>query len=86
MERTPYSRGGALFSSRYLGVLVAKKEKPAETKPAETKPAGPCVAPGRSVTSLRGLLGPGTVVSARDFACGEESLQALIDCGAVVKG
>ncbi len=44
------------------------------------------VAAGRSVTSMRGILGPGAVVQARDFGDdGEASLAALVANGCVVE-
>lgn len=54
---------------------------------ADTAPQGPryAVAKGKSLTSKRGLLGPGAEVSARDFGGGQERLDALVDAGAVTR-
>lgn len=43
------------------------------------------VAPGRSITSKRGILGPGTVLTPRVFHGGEEDMRRLIVKGYVVK-
>ena len=43
------------------------------------------VARKNSVTSLRGILDAGTIVSARDFRGGEKSLAELVASGTVVK-
>ncbi|MEC7520165.1 MAG: hypothetical protein VYE22_09890 [Myxococcota bacterium] len=43
------------------------------------------VAKGKSVSSRRGILGPGDEVSARDFAAGAERLDELVDAGVLVK-
>ncbi len=69
---------------------VSAREKVEATKTeaakaeATEKVGKSVVAEGRSVTSLRGLLGPGTVVSPEDFAGGRDALKALVDNGAVV--
>lgn len=52
------------------------------------EPASPrvCkVAPGKALTSLRGILGPGTVVSASDFAGGQANLEELLAKGHLVR-
>lgn len=43
------------------------------------------VAQGRSVTTLRGIIGEGQEVSARDFAGGAENLRTLVESGVVEK-
>ena len=43
------------------------------------------VADGKSVTSLKGIRGPGTPVEAKHFPGGQETLDDLIDRGLVVK-
>lgn len=43
------------------------------------------VAPGKALTSLRGILGPGTVVSASDFAGGQANLEELVAKGHLVR-
>ena len=43
------------------------------------------VAEGHSVTSQRGILGPGTTVSARDFSGGDERLNELAKSGTLVR-
>lgn len=43
------------------------------------------VAKGKSVSSRRGILGPGDEVSARDFAAGAARLDELVDAGVLVK-
>lgn len=43
------------------------------------------VAKGRSCTSLRGILGPGTVVEPKDFRGGEQSLADMVRLGVVVR-
>jgi hypothetical protein len=49
-------------------------------------PGGPfVVAEGRSTTSKRGILGPGTEVSPNDFMEGEKSLRVLYNCGCVTE-
>lgn len=44
------------------------------------------IAPGTSLTSARGILGPGTKVSAKDFTGGKKTLDDLIKNKSVVKG
>ena len=58
---------------------AAEKQETAKQKPAYV------VAKGKSVTSLRGILGPETEVSAKDFPGGEERLRELAEKGVVVK-
>lgn len=43
------------------------------------------VAEGKSVTSQRGILGPGTTVSPKDFAAGQEGLDAHLAAGTLVR-
>lgn len=43
------------------------------------------IATGKALTSLRGILGPGERVSARDFAGGQSNLDELVAKGHVVK-
>lgn len=68
---------------------VRKDEPPAPPEPTEeaapaAAPSATYVAPGKSVTSKRGILGPGKLVTAGDFG-GEDNLHALLNAGAVVK-
>lgn len=42
------------------------------------------IAPGHTVTTLRGTLGAGAIISARDLAGGKETFDALIESKAVV--
>jgi len=43
------------------------------------------VAEGKSVTSLRGIRGPGVTVTAEDFPGGQETLDAIVARGDAVK-
>lgn len=43
------------------------------------------IAPGRAVTSLRGILGPGVVTTARDYAGGADTLASLVRAGTVTR-
>lgn len=70
----------------------AKEQAPQEGEKPSTKndPKGKAQAPftvakGKSVSSRRGILGPGDEVSARDFAAGAERLDELVDAGVLVK-
>lgn len=68
--------------------VAATEEPPAPASPAPKETPGEPVhkvAPGKALTSLRGILGPGTVVFARDFAGGEPNLEELVTKGHVVK-
>lgn len=64
--------------------MAKDKKTDSAPKPASVKKQ-PRVAKGRSITSLRGVLDAGTVVGARDFPGGEDTLCDLIKCGAVVE-
>lgn len=48
-------------------------------------PQGVSVAPGKSITSLRGMLAPGTVVTAKDFTHGQKTVDDLLSKGILVK-
>lgn len=70
---------------------AAPKEEPkaAETSTAPPEPAkapqgGLRVAPGKSITSLRGILGPGEPVHPHYFAGGQQTLSDLKAKGLVV--
>lgn len=65
----------------------ADKADPAKEQPKKAdKPKPPyAVAQGKSVTTKRGLLGPGEEVTARDFPGGVERLRELAEAGVVVK-
>jgi len=60
----------------------ATRETEPPAPPPTAKPSGFVVAKGRAVTSMRGVLDSGTVVTERDFG-GEESLAALVAAGIV---
>lgn len=60
-------------------VVVAPPPAPPRAGPGEV-----AVAPGKSITSLRGVLGPGTVVSPKDFMHGQETIDHLLTRGTLV--
>lgn len=70
----------------------APEEEQTEPAPAaeqteeESSGGDLAVAPETSLTSLRGILGPGTVVTADDFSGGQEALDSLLKAGLVVQG
>jgi hypothetical protein len=49
------------------------------------QPEGYAVAPGKSLTSSRGIIGPGTVVTAKDFQQGDQTIKELLESGSLVK-
>jgi hypothetical protein len=61
----------------------AAKSEPAE--PGVSLPAGYSIAPGKSLTCKRGVLGPGESVEARDFHGGQANLDELVSSGYVLK-
>lgn len=48
-------------------------------------PLGVSVVPGKSITSLRGILGPGTLVTAKDFTHGQATVDDLLGKGILVR-
>ena len=62
-----------------------ERAEEAAREAASTKAPVYKVARKNSVTSLRGILDAGTIVSARDFRGGEKSLAELVASGTVVK-
>lgn len=56
---------------------------PEQEPEQEPEQSGPVVAEGRSVTTKRGIIGPGKSIRASDLSGGESSLQLLIKNGAV---
>lgn len=59
---------------------AAAKEEEAAKKPPFS------VAPGKAITSKRGILSDGAEIKADDLAGGKESLDAFVKSGHVVKG
>jgi len=66
---------------------AAEEAAPAPPAALQATPKPPVyqIAPGKALTSLRGILGPGERVSARDFAGGQPNLDELVAKGHVVK-
>lgn len=64
---------------------VAKTKGATEAKAAAKEATGPKVAEGRALTSKRGILGPGTVVTEKDFRNGKEAIAAGLKNGILVK-
>lgn len=64
---------------------VAKTKEATEAKAAAKGSSGPKVAEGRSITSRRNILGPGTVVTEKDFRNGKEAIAAGLKNGTLVK-
>ena len=62
----------------------AAQKKEAVAAAAKEK-SGPKIAPGKSVTSRRGILGPGTIVTPKDFARGQNQIDTFIESGHIVK-
>lgn len=65
-------------SNRLTEAKVAKKA-------AEGVKSGPKVADGKSLTSKRGILGPGKFVTEADFVGGKERIQELLKSGHLTK-
>lgn len=67
-----------------------KPDPPAAAAPApktaERERGGYVIAPGISLTSLRGVLGPGTAVTAADFSGGQQTIDDLLANGSLVSG
>lgn len=53
----------------------------AEPEPAKAKVAHYVIAKGKALTSLRGLLGEGEKVAAKDFHGGQDAIKRLLDGG-----
>lgn len=67
-------------------LVLVLADPPKEPEPPEpAKDPVYAIAPGRSLTSLRGILGPGTVVTAKYFLHGQATLDDLVKSGALVK-
>ena len=62
------------------------KEDSSEEEGEDEEEGDYVIAPGQSITSSRGILGPGTKVSAKDFVGGQKTLDELIKRKSVVKG
>ena len=86
--KAPPVSGGAVRKSEGEGSKgdSPKPDSTAPPAPPETAPAPKgarvvVVAEGRSVTSKRGILGPGTEVRPEHFAGGEEAVKRLLKAG-----
>lgn len=70
--------------------MRARDENPPETAdakaPAAPEKKGPHIAKGKSITTKRGILGPGASVAARDLNGGEETFAKLVKAGYIDKG
>lgn len=65
-----------------------QESAPAEPTPVaaqEAKPATYKVAPGRALTSRKGIVDQGELVTAEILGTDEAGFQALLDAGAVIK-
>lgn len=62
----------------------AKNAKIAK-KAAEDVKSGPKVAEGKSLTSLRGIIGPGQIVTEADFKDGKATIEKFVKSGHLVK-
>ncbi len=71
--------------SREGGFGEAPPAKPAEEKPAQEKPVKYTVAPGRTITTLRGAVGALKPLRAMDFTRGQVALDELVQSGDVIK-
>lgn len=72
-----------LLKSLKAAILAMEPEP--ELDPEPTAKKGHYVADGKSITSLRGILGEGREVKAEYFPGGEETFQGLKDRGDIVK-
>lgn len=86
-------QAGGQQSGGQPGSQTGKPEKPEESSSEdeekdEDEDDGEeyVIAPGTSLTSARGILGPGTKVSAKDFQGGQKTLDDLVKAKSVVKG
>ena len=68
-----------LKSDDLAAMLKDLRAKAAEAKPREYK-----IAAGKSVTSKKGILGPGVAVKPEYFPLGQETIDTLIDKGFIV--
>ena len=55
----------------------------AAPEPEKAKAAHYVIAKGKSLTSLRGLLGEGERVTAKDFHGGQDRINDLVDAGSI---
>ncbi len=68
-----------------LSEKLANADKPEVPKVKPAKKAPYVIAPGKAVTSLRGVLGEGDSCEADNFAGGEDTLRNLVKNGFVIK-
>lgn len=85
--KLPPEGGDEAAKAKAEAALAAAKASEAEAAKVAAPPAEPTyhVAPGKGLTSLRGILGANVPVSARDFSGGQEKLDELVAKGHVVK-
>lgn len=84
MPATPSAKHAA-EEPETVAELVADAPAPAEPPAVSSSEPTYVIAPGRSLTSLRDILDAGTAVTARDFLHGQETLDHLVEVGAVLK-
>jgi len=60
--------------------------KPEPVKPVEIKAPVYKVAPGKSITSKKGILGPGEEVKAEYMSGGQKTIDDRIESGHITKG
>lgn len=75
-------------NDQQVPVKGAPPEPDPEPDPEAPPPAAPAelvVAPGQGLVTNRGVLGDGTVVTAKDFFGGDDTVQRLIEAGRLVR-
>lgn len=65
--------------------LKSRAETSAAKEPDEVKKCALVVADGKSITSLKGIIGAGGIVKPEYFSTGKDALDELVKSGAVVK-
>lgn len=78
---------GAVLTELRTRARDENPPEPADAKaPAAPKKKGPHIAKGKSITTKRGILGPGAPISAADLQGGGETFAKLVEAGYIDKG
>jgi hypothetical protein len=84
----PDAKTDGLNNNKLAEMLKGLKAQPIqpESEAVEPRDPAPVVAAGQSITTKRGILGPGEEIGPDDLGGGMESLVALHKAGYVVEG
>ena len=79
-----------LSNVQLAAMLAQLKASPAELaeapEPVVEAPKGPCVATGKTITTMRGILSKGDPIAATDLSGGQDAFDKLTEAGYITKG